>query len=100
MKYCNVYIKNDCYQVKLASSPYLVRIYTDATLPDELKQKLGILLGSKQFGIDGIGHETVVDSMYLIYITDELYSQMIGELNDEHTRSQSKSEGQEVINRV
>lgn len=112
MKHCKINIRHnfysgktdftleDLYEVYIEHSPRMRRMYTDDTLPDELKQKLGLLLGSKQFSVDGIGHATVVDNVYTIHITDELYAQMIGEINDEHTRSQSKGEGQESTGRV
>jgi hypothetical protein len=96
----DTFSKGDVYEVKLLLSPDIRRIYTDETLPDELKYKLGLLLSSKQHMVFGVGHSTVVDNMYTIYISDELYSEMIGEINDEHTREQSQSVGKEVTSGV
>lgn len=100
MKFCLVKIRRDAYVVYIRHSPNMQRMYTDDTLPDELKEKLGLLLASKHKAIEDIGFQTTGINMYSIQITDKLYAQLIGEINDEYTRSQSKSQSQEVVGGV
>lgn len=91
MRTARVCVRADDFEVLMSTrTGNIIRYFTDATLPYELKWRLGMLM----FGLDDplIGFKMAdAHQTYYVRVPDETFYPMIGMEYD--TRSESQSEG-------
>jgi hypothetical protein len=102
MKSLMVTFKGDEYVVEYLAHPSTTRYFTDTTLPDEIKYKLGLLMfGVKDSTVGwrgGFQSDWMLDDpntprSYVVRVSEDTYEHVIGRIRHD-TRSQGESQGQ------
>lgn len=108
MKSLTVTFKGDEYVVEGSQKSKTIRYFTDTTLPDEIKHKLGLLMfGSKDSTIGWSGwrakrgayqSDWILDdpnspSSFVVRVSEDTYKQVIGRISHD-TGSQGEGQGQ------
>ena len=102
MKILMVTFKDDQYVVEGSQGSTTIRYFTDTTLPDEIKHKLGLLMfGSKDSTIgwrggyqsDWMLNDPNTPRSFVVRVSEDTYKQVIGRISHD-TGSQGEGQGQ------